>query len=252
MIRQRLTGLAAIVVLLFGGVPQAAAQNALPSAPAVAPTATPLPAPTNPSPATAALVKNVQDYYLKAGDFSARFTQRYHSKLTRRVSESGGTVEFAKPVKMRWEYDPPDRKAFISDGQTLWVVHWEEKSATVHPDLKSSELESSLGFLWGGGDLLLNYAVNRLDLPNVEGIVETKGRIVLELVPKKPAQFDTLYLLVDPASYRIEEAVLVDSLGNLNHLAFTAPKTRLALGKDRFVFTPPPGWTVEKTGGSTP
>ncbi len=198
------------------------------------------------SPDIAAVLENVRAYYREAGDFQLAFQQDYHSRITRRAKKSEGQVRFAKPGKMRWDYEKPEKKSFISDGRELWMVTWDDKRAKVKKDLKASSLESSLGFLWGGGDLHGDYEIRRLKLAKLENQVEVGKRIALELVPRKPAQFDTLYLLLDPQSGRIEEALLVDKLENLNHLTFTDPKTRQNFDKNVFTFrAPDKTWNLE-------
>lgn len=198
-----------------------------------------------PDPAVVAELEAVRKYYREAGDFSAGFKQEYHSKITRRIKESGGMLDFARPSKMRWEYEKPERKSFISDGKRIWLVRWEEKEVLIR-DLRESELEASLAFLWGGGNLVEDYAVAKLPDGKIEDKIEVNGRIVLELLPKKPAQYAALYLLIDPARHRIEEVVLVDAIGNLNHLTFTEPKNERKFKKGHFRFKAPKGWSVEK------
>ncbi len=190
------------------------------------------------------IVEAVRGYYQKAGDFSATFSQAYHSKLTRRVTESGGKVDFAQPMKMRWEYDSPDRKTFVTDGKTLWVANWKSKDVSVRKNLKSSQLESSLAFLWGGGDLAADYRIARLELANVEGVAEVNGRQVLELLPKKPNQFEALYLILNATTSAIEETVLVDAVGNRNHLTFKDLKPKQTYPEGHFrLQLPGKDWT---------
>ncbi len=193
-------------------------------------------------------VEGLRDYYKKAENFRATFTQNYHSKLTKRQKSSKGQVDFARPTNMHWAYTEPEKKSFITNGKSLWVVEWEQKRVTIREDLQSSALESSLAFLWGGGDLLADYAITRLQVENLEGVLPVNKRLVLELVPKHDKnQFDTLYLVLDPASHRIEETLLVDTIGNLNHLIFSNPETNQTFPAGHFIFTAPgPDWTEER------
>ena len=195
------------------------------------------------------LLDGIRDYYRQAGDFSVSFSQAFHSKLTKRVQISQGDVDFARPAKLNWRYQKPDNKAFISDGATLWAVEAETKQVKVRKNLKASELESSLAFLWGGGNLLDDYDVRQLNDSVLEGVVPVMGRLVLWLVPKQAASFDTLYLLLNAQTRRIEEVLMVDSLGNLNHLTFGPPKNNQKFPKNHFTFTAPDKtWTVELLG----
>jgi len=184
-------------------------------------------------------VEKIQQYYLSAGDFSVTFEQRYHSRLTKRMKKSLGKIDFAQPMKMRWQYTEPDNKAFITNGNSLWMVDWEQKQVREHKSLKSSELEAALGFLWGGERISDRYNITELKMKNVEGVSEVGERILFELVPKDTSQFELLYILVDPKSFRITETIVVDTIGNFNQLIFTDAKTKQTFPKDHFTFTTP-------------
>jgi len=191
---------------------------------------------------------SLRAFYRKAEDFTARFRQNYHSRVTRRVTESEGRVDFAKPMKMRWDYEKPEKKSYLSDGKELWVIDWEAKLAKRYASIKASELESSLAFLWGGGDLQRDYTVTVLPVTQdkLENTIPVSGRVVLELIPRTKTGFEVLYLLVDPQSGRIEETLLVDTLGNLNHIVFLELKSKQRFDDARFRFKKPDeSWVQE-------
>ena len=83
------------------------------------------------APATDALAMlgKVQRFYNNAQTFQARFHQRYHYRIYRRVKHSVGRVFFKKPGMMRWDYETPTQRLFISDGDTLWVYEPEDAQA---------------------------------------------------------------------------------------------------------------------------
>lgn len=227
-----------LLVLLSGFA--ALAEDAPPTPPpgVILPPHQPLP-PTSPE-VIKAQVAAIQSYYAGLGDFQVSFTQRYTSKLTKRVKVSEGTADFARPQKMRWDYLKPDKRSFISDGASFWMVLWEEKEAKVHRDVQTSDLEGSVAFLWGGGNISERFSVTRLNLESIEDSIPVKGRILLELIPIRDSDpFDTLYLLLDPASHRIEEVAFIDQLGNLNHLVFSLPQTDKTFAPEHFRFSAP-------------
>lgn len=192
------------------------------------------------------LLKAVKNAYREAEDFKLDFEQTYHSRMTRRKQKSEGEVLFQRPMKMRWNYQKPDKRSFIIDGETLWVVEWEEKTASVRKNLDQSELESSLAFLWGGGDIKKDYTAAIVEAKIVEGVIEKGERIILELFPKKPAQFETLYLAINPKNHHIEETLLLDAIGNKNHLIFKNFKGKQSLKGKSFTFEKPNDqWTIE-------
>lgn len=213
------------------------------------PLAPPAP-PAEPSAAEMAALKPhleaLRTYYREAGDFSVSFSQAFHSKLSKHVQTSDGTVDFQKPRNMRWRYQRPEEKAFIAGAGTLWYVEYEAKTVKVRHNLKDSELENSLAFLWGGGTLQKDFVVRQSKVASIEGLVPTNGRITLDLTPRRATSFARLYLLLNAATHRIEEVAMVDSLGNVNHLVFGPPKNNQRFPKSTFGFTPPDkSWTVE-------
>ena len=50
------------------------------------------------------------------------FIQTYEGGALRRKATEGGTVYIKKPGKMRWDYTAPEKKLFISDGRTIFLL----------------------------------------------------------------------------------------------------------------------------------
>jgi len=203
-----------------------------------------------PSPVTAeakALVALVQDYYKKSGNFSAAFEQSYISKMTMREQKSEGMVHFAAPKMMRWEYEKPERTVMVTDGARAWYADFERKELKIYDNFKSSYMERSLAFLWGSGDLLADYTIVIVNEKRVEDLVDAGSRTVIEAVPiESNAQFEIIYLFIDPASGRIEEVLWFDAMGNSNNLRFKDVKTGQKWAVDFFSFKAPGSdWVVE-------
>ena len=65
-----------------------------------------------------------------------------------------------------------------------------------------------------------------------------KGDIVLKLDPKvQSAQYKSLHLVVDAATSRVKESILVDSAGNKNHFRFYEPDFEAKLEDKTFEFS---------------
>ncbi len=194
-----------------------------------------------------AIVTGIRERYRKDPAWRCPFNQEYKSKLTKRTTKSDGKVLFEQPTNMRWDYDKPEKKSFITDGKQMWYVLWDAKEAKHNPTLKKSSLESSIGFLWGESDLRADYDILLLPLTVLEKDIQVGERLALELTPKKSSQFEVLYLLVNPTSYRIEEAVLIDTIGNRNRLIFGKQEVMKKQTPTPFVWSQPKGetWQVE-------
>ena len=63
-------------------------------------------------------------------------------------SESG-TLLLRKPGKMRWDYDQPKGKLFVSDGKFLWLYTPEDNRAEKMKLKESDDMRAPLAFLLG-------------------------------------------------------------------------------------------------------
>ncbi|MCG6906193.1 MAG: outer membrane lipoprotein carrier protein LolA, partial [Desulfobacteraceae bacterium] len=66
------------------------------------------------------VIEGIEQRYAVPG-FSADFTQSSTIKALDLTDTASGRAMFMHPAKMRWEYDQPEKKIYISDGTTLWV-----------------------------------------------------------------------------------------------------------------------------------
>src|SRR5689334_17766217 len=77
----------------------------------------------------AAVVDRVQKRYDAAADFRARFTQTLNNAAFKRKTTATGEVLLKKPGRMRWNYESPDPKMYLADGEQLWLYEPEDKQA---------------------------------------------------------------------------------------------------------------------------
>jgi outer membrane lipoprotein carrier protein len=209
---------------------------AAPAAPAVPASAATI-APAAPALDAAGVMEGVQRFYQTTSDFKARFKQSFLNVAFNRTQVSEGRVFFKKPGKMRWDYDKPVPKLFVSDGQMLWVYEPQE-SQVFKRSLRSSQLPTALTFMSGTGRLGDEFTPKLLPSP-------TAGRLVLELTPKKNAgDYQSLRLEVDAASFAVVASTVVDPVGNLNTVTFSGFETNKGLPDKGFDFTPPAGVRV--------
>ncbi len=64
-------------------------------------------------------------------DFSADFVHTYQGGVLRKQLTEHGHVLIKKPGKMRWEYMPPEKKLFVSDGIKVYSYVPEDKQVIV-------------------------------------------------------------------------------------------------------------------------
>jgi outer membrane lipoprotein carrier protein len=226
-----------LAVFLVAGTSPAPAAGSAALAPVVAP-------PTNGSLDLKTVLDRMQKRYDQAKDFHARFSQNYSRAVVGRATLSTGTITFKKPGRMRWDYDKPEARMFLSNGQVLWLYEPSEKQA-FKQDLKTSQLPAALAFLMGKGKI-----TDEFDVAFAKDAKQGRpGDFRLALAPKQPqSAYKSILFIVDPKEFLVRESVLVDSQGNTNHFTFDGLEVNGKVADAIFKWTPPAGVRVVDTG----
>jgi outer membrane lipoprotein carrier protein len=209
-----------------------------------APTAATLATSAKESLALNVVIERMQKRYDQAKDFRAHFSQNYSRAAMGRSTLSTGEITFKKPGRMRWDYEKPEPRMFLSNGQVLWMYEPTEKQA-FKQDLKTSQLPAALSFLMGKGKI-----VDEFELSFAK---DTKygreGDYRLALSPKQPqSTYKSILFVVDPTEFLVRESVLVDSQGNINHFIFDKLEVNTKVADSIFKWSPPAGVRVVDTG----
>ena len=72
----------------------------------------------SPAPNLNALIDGVDRTFARMRDFSADFVQTEQNSLNRK-DQASGHLYLAKERKMKWEYNRPEEKIFVSNGKTV-------------------------------------------------------------------------------------------------------------------------------------
>src|SRR5258708_13898868 len=195
-----------------------------------------------------AVVERVQKRYDSAADFRARFTQTLTNTTFNRKTTSTGEVLLKKPGRMRWDYQTPDVKMYLGDGDRLWLYEPEAKQA-FKQDLKPSQLPAALAFLTGKGKLSTEFDISFADQPAAaRASAAGPHDYLLALRPKQArAQLASLLFVVDAESFHVRESVLVDGQGNTNDMVFSDVKVNSGVPDATFRWSPPAGVRVIDT-----
>ena len=94
------------------------------------------------------LLKGVEARYNKTKTLQVLFHEDYTPPGRPRRSESG-TLFLRKPGKMRWDYDQPKGKLFVSDGKFLWLYTPADNKAEKMKLKESDDMHAPLAFLLG-------------------------------------------------------------------------------------------------------
>lgn len=189
-----------------------------------------------------AILVEIQNRYETTNDFEARFAQEFVGRVMKQPQRGEGKVYFKKKGMMRWDYRVPNQK-FISNGKIVWYYQPDENQVLVYDLSNLVKERTPLAFLAGEGNLGRDF-----DLVNFNEAVSPKEEnYVVELEPKEPhAGLSKLILTVDKKMYFVNQADVIDGLGNVTRTRFMDIKTNVGLQTSFFTFSIPPGAEVLK------
>ena len=121
------------------------------------------------------LLKRVEEHYNQTKTLQVLFREDYTPAGRPRRSESG-TLFLRKPGKMRWDYDQPKGKLFVSDGKFLWLYTPAENKAEKMKLKESDDMRAPLAFLLGKLDFQKEFRnlQERLEGPDTRITAEPK------------------------------------------------------------------------------
>jgi outer membrane lipoprotein carrier protein len=195
------------------------------------------------------VLSRVQSFYDQTTTVQARFRQSYYLKLYDRRESSTGRVVFSKPGKMRWDYDSPNGKVIVSDGDRLLVyeppAEGESEGQGFESRVDQNELPSAFSFLTGAGRLGEQFRARLLD-------AETSGfteGYALELWPRESSpHYDRLVFYVRMVSGEgeteagvVQRVLIIDAAGNRNRFDFAELRFNRNVPSSTFAYRFPSG-----------
>jgi outer membrane lipoprotein carrier protein len=181
------------------------------------------------------LVQRLEEHHARTADLVARFTQSYRSGLLGREVVERGVLSVKRPGRMRWEYEDPEAKLFVSDGKTFYFYVPADRQVVVSAQDEERSLAARL--LSGRGGLLDEFEAS-LDEPLEAGVFR------LRLVPRRPqADVERAVLDVLPSG-RIRSILLEDVQGNRTRFLFESVRENTGLRDGLFRFDVPAGVEV--------
>ena len=177
------------------------------------------------------IVKKVDDHYNHLKTLRTRYTEHYAGMGMDRTER--GTLELAKPGRMRWAYDVPAGKLFVLDGKYGWSYTPGDPQVERIPAKRLDDLRSPLRFLLGHTQL--KKELDALTVVNDGGGYRISG------VPKGMAQRVKLLALEVDATGAIQSMRLDEVDGAVTEFTFTQMKENVPLNLKDFVFVVPTG-----------
>jgi outer membrane lipoprotein carrier protein len=181
------------------------------------------------------LVKRIEQRQARTTDLVARFVQSYRSGLLGRELVERGVVSIKRPGRMRWEYQEPEKKLFISDGETFYFYVPEDKQVIVQEQDEQRSLATRL--LFGQGGLLEEFEAT-LEEPLEERVLRVR------LTPRREdAELERAYIDVEPSGL-VRSILIEDVQGNRTRFRFEELKENTGLKDELFHFEVPSGVEV--------
>ena len=190
-----------------------------------------------------AVADKVDQRYNHMQTLEAQFAESYSGAgMTRKES---GTLLLKKPGRMRWDYDEPRPKMFLTDGSTAWFYVPGEKRVRRTPVKQIEDLRSPLRYLLGKSKLEKEFVGLTIvtDAKPVNG-----GDIVLRGEPKGIEERVSETLLEVTPDGMITRIVVEETDGSVTEFRFLQQKENVQIADTRFKFVPPPG--VEVVAGT--
>ena len=189
------------------------------------------------------LQQALQRRYDLVVDSSRDFTHTYEGGMLRTRLVERGTVLFKKPGRMRWDYQEPERKLFLSDGELLYSYLPEDRQVIIGRLPDQDEATTPALFLAGAGNFVDDFTATF-------DVVQDPppDSYVLRLTPTRTERdFQFLTLVIDARTLAIVRLISYDLQGGLSTFLFSNLQENLNLSDTPFTFEVPPGTDVIDT-----
>ena len=189
-----------------------------------------------------ALAKALDTRYRTIKDFTADFVQTYRGGALRTQARERGTVKIRKPGQMRWMYESPEKKEFVSDGHTLYSYFPADRQVMVNKIAPEMETGTPALFLAGKADFARDYVAAAAASP-------VEGTIGLKLTPRRPEpNVEYFIVAVELPALRIRGLAARDGQGGDSTLVFSNLKENQGISDKEFAFRIPKGVDVVTNG----
>ncbi len=186
-----------------------------------------------------ALAAKVDQHYDHMRTLEAQFTETYSGGGMNRIES--GTLLMKRPGRMRWDYDQPRPKLFLTDGHMAWFYVPGEKQVRRTPVKQLDDLRSPLRYMLG--KTKLEKELDGLSLaPDQKPL--NPGDVVLRGVPNGMGDRVEQTLLEITPDGLISRIVIEERDGSITEFRFLQQKENVEIPDTQFRFTPPPGTEV--------
>ena len=186
------------------------------------------------TPAGAAGVDTLTTYLRETSSARAQFSQVVYDRNKRKLQETSGTMQFARPGRIRWAYEKPYEQLIVGDGAKLWVYDKDLNQVTVK-GITQAIGGSPAALLAGSNDIEKEFHVS-------DGGVQD-GLQWIEAVPRgAEATFQKVRMGFGKSG--LEAMELADNFGQTTRLRFLNLQRNPKVDPADFRFEPPKGADV--------
>ena len=184
---------------------------------------------------------SIQRKYDTIRDFSADFVHTHEGGVLKRKRVERGTLLVKKPGKMRWTYQAPDEKVFVSDGVRL-IQYFPDENRAVVSEVPDDD-QAAVLFLAGRGNLTRDFNVSF----GQGG--DAAPTWTLRLEPRKPQpEYDWLEIAAARNTLVLQSLTVAEKQGSRSTFVFANFKENPGLADKTFAFSIPRGAEVSNAG----
>jgi len=184
------------------------------------------------------IAARLQQVYDATTTMSADFTQKTSLKNSSRTREGAGRIVIARPGRIRWDYDRPDRQVIICRPERI-VMYFAASRQMVESDAAAYlKNDITTSFFMGRGRIADDFEI-------MENTVEdSRYPYALRLVPKNPhPQVKRIDLWLGP-DFLVRKLALLDHFGSVTEITLSRVRANVPIDDALFSFTPPEGTEI--------
>jgi outer membrane lipoprotein carrier protein len=182
----------------------------------------------------------VETKYNRLKTARLRFLQIYRQG-NRVLREEEGTLYLRKPGQMRWEYEEPEPKLFLTDGSRLILYLPDENRVTETAVKKSGDWRTPLRFLLGR--LRFSEEFRRIETATDFSPLENHNLLLKAFSERLEDRLEWVLFEISP-QYRIRRLILQEPGDIQQEFRFEDEESNLPLAEQLFRFQPPEGAEV--------
>jgi outer membrane lipoprotein carrier protein len=187
-----------------------------------------------------ALLDRLQQHYQATQSFSANFDETV-TRVGAPPLQRSGVIYYAKPGKLRWEFDGSQPETIVSDGKMIYDYDPALNQVVETPLDQAFRSQAAAAFLVGAGNVKRDFKAEAISAPSYNGLVR------VALTPKNGGE--RIEAGIEPESYNIATLSFGDAMGNRTDLSFSNIKLNQPMLSSRFKFSPPDGADIVSSGG---